>query len=255
MAKKSENIQLPLYQQLVSDIEGQINSGVLKPGQRIPSEYELCEMYDVSRTTVRQALNELAMRGKVIRVKGRGTFIPKFIARKPFDGLTGFSREIKYLLNKEIENKVLKKEVILPSEEISQYMGLRPGEAVVELQRARYIKGIGVVGVDTRYLPFSRFEGLLEEDLENQSLYEILTNKYNTNPSRSYTEIRGASCPKDLADVLEIKPGIPVSYFKDVTFDQNEVPFEFGENYYRIDRYVYRVEIYQNNHPVKKPNG
>lgn len=188
-----KNTQLPLYLQLVSRIEEQINSGDLKPGQRIPSENEFCEMYDISRTTVRQALHDLATRGKVIRVKGRGSFIPKFVARKPHDGLTGFSKEVNYIYNKRTYSKVLCQEIIPPDEKISQMLGLKNDEAVIKLQRARYITDIGIAGVDTRFLPLVRFKNLIQEDLEKNSLYEILINKFNTIPSRAYSEVSGGA--------------------------------------------------------------
>lgn len=248
-----ENTQLPLYLQLVKRIEEQINSGDLMPGQRIASENEFCEMYGISRTTVRQALHDLATRGKVIRVKGKGSFIPKYVARKPFDGLTGFSKEVNYIYNKRSYSKVLCQEIILPDEKTSQLLGLKNDEAVIKLQRARYITDIGVVGVDTRFLPLVRFTNLMQEDLEKNSLYEILMTKFNTIPSRAYSEVSGGACPHEYAELLELQPGDPVSVFRDVLFDQNEIPFDYGENIYRIDRYVYRIEIFDNRHPGVNP--
>jgi DNA-binding GntR family transcriptional regulator len=248
-----ENPQLPLYLQLVNRIEEQINSGELKPGQRIPSENEFCEMFNISRTTVRQALHDLATRGKVIRVKGRGSFIPKYVARKPFDGLTGFSKEVNYIYNKRSYSKVLRKEIVIPDEKISQSLGIKNDEAVIKLQRARYISDIGIAGVDTRFLPLSRFKNLIQEDLEKNSLYDILISKYQTIPSRAYSEVSGGACPHEFAVILELQAGDPVSVFRDVIFDQNEIPFDYGENVYRIDRYTYRIEIFDNRHPEINP--
>jgi len=247
------NTQLPLYLQLVNSIEAQINSGDLKPGQRIPSENDFCEMYGISRITVRQAMHDLATRGKVIRVKGRGSFIPKYVARKPFDGLTGFSKEVKYIYNKISYSKVLCMEVIKPEEKTSQTLGLKNDEAVIKLQRARYITDIGIAGVDTRFLPLARFKNLMQEDLEKSSLYEILMNKFNTIPSRAYSEVCGGACPEEMAEILELQPGFPVTIFQDVLFDQNEIPFDYGENIYRIDRYTYRIEILDNRHARVNP--
>ena len=241
------NIQLPLYQQLVAMIEKQIDNGDLKPGQKIPSENELCDMYNISRITVRQALSDLSTRGKVIRVKGRGTFIPKFSARKPFDGLSGFTNEIKYTQQTQVTSKVLSFEATLPTAETAQMLGLTEDQAVIRLERARYLENTGISGVDLRFLPFNRFHELLEEDLENNSLYNILRSKYNTYPSRAIHEVSGMACPAEYADILEIRTGEPISHFKDVVYDQNNIPFEFGENFYRIDRYSYRIEIYKTN--------
>lgn len=54
-------------------------------------------------------------------------------------------------------------------------------------------------------------------------------------------------------ELLELNPGDPVSFFRDVLFDQNEIPFDFGEIIYRIDRYTYRIEIFDNRHPGVNP--
>lgn len=244
--------QLPLYRQLVTLIENQINTGDLKPGQRIPSENELCDLYLVSRTTVRQALNELSMRGKIIRVKGRGTFIPNFSASKPYDGLFGFTGEMKYIKQVRILNKIISFEVVLPDSETSQMLGLKVDEAVIKLERARFIENEGVAGVDLRFLPFNRFSSILDEDLENNSLYNILRSKHNTFPSRAIHEVCGMGCPAKYADILELKVGKPVTHYKDVVFDQNNIPFDFGENFYRSDRYQYRIEISRNNQTKPK---
>ncbi|HUV15819.1 MAG TPA: GntR family transcriptional regulator [Pelolinea sp.] len=237
---------VPLYHQLVTLLEDQINTGDLQPGQRIPSENELCDIYKISRTTVRQALNDLSMRGKLVRVKGKGTFVAKFLARKPYNGLSGLTRELKYL-NQKVINKLIKLEVIISPEETAQKLRIHENDAVVLVERARYIENEGIVGVDIRYLPFSRFNGLLEEDLENHSLYELLMTKYDTFPTRAIHQVCGLGCPDSLTKILELSIGDPVTHFKDVVFDQNNVPFEFGENYYRIDRYKYQIEIYTNN--------
>ena len=245
--RSNANMQFPLYQQLVAMIEKQIDKGELKPGLKIPSENELCEMYNISRITVRQALSDLALRGKVIRVKGKGTFIPKFSARKPFDGLSGFSNEIKYTHQTQVTSKIISFEATMPTPETAQMLGLSEGKAVIRLERARYLENIGISGVDLRFLPFNRFHGLLEEDLENNSLYNILRSKYNTFPSRAIHEVSGMACPACYADILELTAGEPISHFKDVVYDQNNIPFEFGENFYRIDRYNYRIEISKTN--------
>lgn len=239
--------QIPLYAQLVAAIEEQINSGEIKPGQMIPSENKLCALYNVSRTTVRQALNDLAVRGKVVRVKGRGTFIPRFSARKPYDGLAGITSEIKYLKQTRVLSKVLSQETILSSTETAQSLGLKQEDAVIKLERLRFFENEGVAGVDLRFLPFSRFSGLLDENLEDNSLYNLLISKYQTIPSRSIQQICGMGCPEKYADLIGLKPGDPITHFKDIVYDQNDVPFEFGENFYRIDRYQYRIELFKNN--------
>jgi len=70
-----EESGIPLYQQLKNILKGQILSGVLKPGDRIPPETELCAKYGVSRITVRQAIHSLVEEGFLYRKQGKGTFV------------------------------------------------------------------------------------------------------------------------------------------------------------------------------------
>ena len=75
MNKLSMDSDIPLYSQLVSIIKRNISAGTLDPGALLPSEAELCRTFDVSRSTVRQAIGELESEGLVVRKQGRGTFV------------------------------------------------------------------------------------------------------------------------------------------------------------------------------------
>ena len=81
---------IPYYIQLIEMLKEKINQDELKPGDQIPSEPELCEMYGISRTVVRQALKEMEYEGLIYRRKGKGTFVaePK-ISESLVQKLTG----------------------------------------------------------------------------------------------------------------------------------------------------------------------
>ncbi len=233
---------IPLYHQLKTILEGQINSEKLKPGDKIPSEKELCDRYNISRTTVRQALNELVNVGKLIRVQGRGTFVSRSIIKKPYYRLAGFTGEMKHLGHK-VHSKVLKQEMTVPPEDITQKLQLRKNEPAVLIKRLRFADDNGVQGLDISYLPFKRFEGLLHEDLENNSLYELLIMKYETIPTRGIQQVKAIRCPLEYNQLLNLEVGEPVIYFREVIFDQKNIPVEHAENVYRGDRYTFYVEV------------
>jgi GntR family transcriptional regulator len=85
---------LPLHQQLKATIEEHILSGEWLPGTQVPSERELCEQYDISRITVRQALTALVMEGRLIRAQGRGTFVGSPRIEQQLTQLTGFTQDM-----------------------------------------------------------------------------------------------------------------------------------------------------------------
>lgn len=237
---------IPLYHQLKTILEEQINSDKLKPGDKIPSEKDLCECYNISRTTVRQALNELVSIGKLIRVQGRGTFVSKSLIKKPYYRLAGFTSEMKNV-GRKVHSQILKLDAVIPPEDISQKLRLRTNEPAVLVKRLRFADDNGVQGIDISYLPFKRFEGLLKEDLKNNSLYEILITKYDTIPTRGIQQVKAVRCPSEYHQLLKLKPGEPVIYFREVVHDQKNLPFEHAENIYRGDRYTFNVEIYKRN--------
>ena len=73
--KLRDNSLTPLYRQVLEDIKGSISSGQYAPGNRIPSEAELSELYDVSRVTVRRAIEELVSEGYLTKRQGKGTYV------------------------------------------------------------------------------------------------------------------------------------------------------------------------------------
>src|SRR4030042_6647324 len=94
MALLDSNNPIPLYYQLKLRIESQINSGAWKPGDRVPSESVLEEQFQVSRTTVRQALSELVNQGLLTRIQGKGTFVAQPRIHQRLSLLTGFTQDM-----------------------------------------------------------------------------------------------------------------------------------------------------------------
>jgi len=242
-AMLDNNSPIPLYYQLKSYIEDQINSGEWQPGKQIPSESELSELFKISRTTVRQAIGELVTQGKLVRTQGRGTFVTQFMfIDKPVFRLTGFSQEM-HERGLKPSSTVLQLEAIPAPPHIIRRLLLKENEPAILLKRLRKANN-EVMAIDICYLPHNRFIGLLDEDLEHSSLYEILPNKYKTIPTRSTRSLEAIACQQAEADLLNIRAGSPVLLMINTNYDQNERPFEYTESYYRGDRYVFNIEIF-----------
>lgn len=232
---------IPLYFQLKSIIENQIISGELKPGERIPSENTLCEQYQISRTTARQAITELVNSGKVVRAQGRGSYVAEYPNNKLLYRLTGFSADMKkqgFLPS----STMLEFKVMLPTPDIARMLRINPSDAIIYINRLRLIDG-HPMGVEYTHMPFNRFPGLMDEDLEKNSLYETLINKFNTVPSRITINLEAVVNDQKLCNLLRIKKEIPLLRITDITFDQNERLIEYSTSIYRGDRYSFQVEI------------
>jgi len=232
---------LPLYYQLKMILEEKILAGVYQPGDRIPSEAHLCKKYSISRTTVRQALKELVNEGKIVRTQGRGSFVPcSFNKRSPYR-LSGFSAEMKNQGFK-VQSQILDKQVFIPGPDIQHLLRLENGEAIIFLKRLRVFQNRHI-GIESTYLPFERFFPLMEEDLENKSLYQIFVDRFETVPTRVELSLSAVESTSLNMPGFKVDSGISLIHFNSITFDQNNFVFEHTLSYYRGDFYQFHVEI------------
>ena len=243
MIMLDEHSPVPLYYQLKSILEQQIDSGYFQPGEKIPSENELCKQYKISRTTVRRAIYELVNISKLIRTQGCGTFTADLRVSEPYYKLSGFSQDMKSQ-GLFPHSKILQLSPMLPPSNVAEGLQLKENEAVIFIKRLRYADN-KLMGLDHCYLPLKRFGNLLNEDLANNSLYETLIEKFDTIPTRSISDIKALKCPREIADLLQITPADPILYLSEIVYDQNNIIFEYGDQYNRGDRYSYHIEIHK----------
>jgi GntR family transcriptional regulator len=234
------NSPIPLYHQLKAYIRNQIALGAWKRGDRIPSESEIGAQFNISRTTVRQAIGELENDGLLARKHGVGTFVARPHIEKRVTKLSGFTQDMQ-ARNLEPSSSELQKQVVPAPAEVAKGLGLPENEPVVFIKRLRLADG-EPMGIDAVYFPYQKYAGLLSENLTTNSLYELLAEKYNTHPTRSELQLRAVACSAEDARHLSIARGSPVLQFIRTTFDQNHDPFEQVLSILRGDRYVFFLE-------------
>ncbi len=172
MAKRAES----LYMQLADTLLMQIKDGVYADGRLLPSERELCETYSVSRTTVRQALHELTLKGYTKCIQGKGTVLVDGQLRQELNSIYSFDEDMRKL-GKRPDTKILDFVQIVASGKIANTLGLTDHESVYRIMRLRLANEEPML-LETNYLPCSRFPGLTPEMLENQSMYKVLLSQY-----------------------------------------------------------------------------
>lgn len=230
-----------MYYQLKMILEEKISAGLYQPGDRIPSEADLCEKYTISRTTVRQALKELVNEGKLVRTQGRGSFVPRsWNNRSPYR-LSGFSAEMRNQ-GIEIRTRILDKMVFIPDSGIKNLLKLEDDEAVIFIKRLRLDQSRHI-GIENTYLPFERFFPLIGEDLENKSLYQVFMDRFETIPTR--VELTLAAVNRSSLEIqgFEVEEHVSLIHFNSITFDQNNQAFEHTVSYFRGDSFQFFVEI------------
>lgn len=223
-----------LYYQLAEAIRNQIETGQLRPGDQLPSEDELCRLFQVSRTTVRAALNMLTFEGLIHREQGRGTYVaePKFEQAPP--RLLSFSEEMRERGLKP-GSRVLAVEKIPATEQIAEKLNIKCGDFVIAIKRLRLANN-EPMGLQTAYIPFALCPNLINEDL-SQSLYSLLIEKYRISLYAAKDTYYATILNTEEANLLKVPPGSPAFVVERVTMTVERKPVEYVRSLMRGDRY------------------
>lgn len=236
------NSKIPYYLQLIDVIKEKISQAEWNPGDQLPSEPNLCEMYSVSRTVVRQALREIELEGLIIRRKGKGTFVaePK-INESLVQKLTGFYQDMVDRGHTPITH-VQKNEVEPASPKVARYLNIEPGTQVFNIERLRFIDDEPIVLVTT-YLPYELCSELANYDLSDQSLYAVLEKEFGLELSHGRRTIEAVAANEQEASLLQVDECDPLILLNSVTYLKDGTPIEYYHAVHRGDRSRFEVEL------------
>ena len=175
MARNSEH----LYLKLSDTLAEQIMDGTLPEGMLLPSERELCQIHGISRTTVRQALQDLSQKGYSRAIHGKGTVVVRPQIRQELRSIYSFDEDMRRL-GKNPKTQIMDFVEIVPTGTVAAMMQLPIGESVYRIMRLRLADNEPML-LETNYLPCNRFPEFTRQMLENQSLYRVLTSRYSLN--------------------------------------------------------------------------
>lgn len=234
---------VPKYYQLFTILRNIIEDGEIQPLQPIPSERELEEKYNVSRTTIRQAISLLTNQGFVFREHGRGTFVAPPKLQNSLHELTSFTQDMQ-ARGLVPGQKVLELSYIEPSQKVRNQLELGPEvNRVLFLKRLRFADD-QPIGIHSGYLPLDTSQPITIEEINRSgSLYSLLQNKFNLIPSKAYETIEATIADPEEAQLLEVKEGSPLLLFERTVWSQTRQAMEFVRVVYRADRYQYFVHL------------
>lgn len=242
---------IPYYVQLKNALRKRIETGELSPGDRLPSEPELCQLYGVSRSVARQALKELAHEGLAIRKQGKGTFV----APPKIGGgwkLTGFHQPM--LEEGHIpKTEVLKHVLSNADSDVAARLALEPGTPVVEITRLRFIANEEDEPnhLSTTFLPYELVPEVLDIDLSNQSLYGFLEKECGLVIAYGHRKIEAVTADEHLASLLGIERGAPLLKLESVSYLSDGKPIEYYYSFYRGDRVCFEVDFVRTHGQLK----
>jgi GntR family transcriptional regulator len=233
------NSYVPYYRQIQDQVEAMIKSGRLRPGQTICSEGTCATQLGISKMTVRQAFQALRAEGLLIIEKGKRPIVSTGRIQKDFHRLRGFSEEMSRRGLKP-SSKLLQIEKVPPDAATANLLHLMHQEDVYRIRRLRFANK-DVVGLETALLPARLCPDLEKQDLETQSLYALMTTKYNVGVEWSEEELEAVPAQKDEAKLLQVAVGFPLFSMRRIAFGKDDAPVEFTHSLFRSDRYSAKV--------------
>lgn len=238
----ADNKSLRLYERIQENLIELIDNNILQAGDPLPSERQLSQYYDVNRMTVRQAIDGLVQKGLIQRRHGAGTYVSE---QKPLQAftptVTGFSQRIREA-GLTPSSRLLQRSVIVPEPVIAHRLGLQPEHQVMLIKRLRLVDNEPLM-VETSYLSYDLFPRLLTEDLESQSLYQVLERLYDVRIRETEHTLEPTLTTPYEALHLNVQPQQPAMLVRVLAYSENHQPIEFSKSLVRGDRcrYFFRV--------------
>ncbi|MEO5606340.1 MAG: GntR family transcriptional regulator [Polaromonas sp.] len=235
----------PLYQQIKVLILKSLQTGEWRPGEPIPSEMDLAARFRVSQGTVRKAIDELAAENLVIRRQGKGTFVAthaehqvqyRFLRLMPDSG--DLSRE------GPAERQIVDCKRVRASADLARPLGLRTGEAVLQLRRVLAFQSVPTI-VEDVWLPGEPFKGMTAERLAAYSgpMYALFETEFGVRMVRAEEKIRAVAADAEAASLLQVPIGEPLLSVERIAYTYNDVPMELRRGLYRTDTHHYKNSL------------
>ena len=232
----------PLYQQIKGLITSALETGEWKPGELIPSEFELAARFRVSQGTVRKAIDEMAAENLLVRRQGRGTFVAthiegrtqfRFLRLTPVDGPPRYPG-----------SRILECRRARAPAETARLLDLKAGESTVLIRRLLSDDGVPFV-LDEIWLPGTLFKGLTAARLTESRvpLYSLFESEFGTKMIRADEKLRAVAADAATAEVLKVARGTPLLAVDRVTYTYGDRPAEVRRGLYSTRDHFYKNEL------------
>lgn len=223
---------MALYRAIREDIVEDILTGVYEPGEMIAGQEVYAKKFNVSRATVRKAIDELVEKKVLFTVKGKGTFVSEKSTPKARNG-----RKLSFSASERVKSQTLTSKIIalnecIASRRVAKQLRIEQEEAVVCLKRVRMVNGIAE-NYQISYLNKELIKAIdfSKEDLSASFLFKLLKEKAGLVPEYSDEEVRAVICPKDIALELGLEEGDPVLFIRRTTYSKQGMVMEYCEDY------------------------
>lgn len=233
---------VPLYRQLAQIIARRIQDGFFLEGGRIPSETELMRQFDVSRVTVRLALDDLLKRNVIVRKQGMGTFVKKTVMTQEVDDLFAFYPA---LLSKGLipKTRVRDYEVVSPDREIREKLDLPPAAKILRFTR-QYLVGPSLVVIIQMHIPQDLAKSWTKGEASAQNSFRLLEEKAGVQILSSSITIRSSPASGRIGGWLRVPKGSPVLELRRLSFSSGRRPVEYAVLFFPGEAYELTTAIF-----------
>lgn len=232
---------LPIYLQIKEMLLHRMESGQLRPGDRLPSEREISETYGISRMTVRQAVLDLVQEGYLERHQGKGTFVCLPKLSQSLTTLTGYTED---MLRRGLKPsaRILQKTSQLVPPHVAKGLGLELQETVFVLRRLRLADDLPMA-IETSYLSSRVLPTFVFPDQNDFSLYRYLQSHFGIHLAKAVQTVQATLAGVQDGNLLGVSPGAPLLATERITYLANGDALEHAVSVYRADRYKFYTEL------------
>ncbi|HEY3938224.1 MAG TPA: GntR family transcriptional regulator [Bryobacteraceae bacterium] len=241
MSSVNSSSATPLYAQVEAVLTANFADGTLPPGSQLPTEDGLIERFEVSRTTIRKAIQNLAARGLVEIQRGRGTFVTQPKITQELTELSGFVEDMQ-AQGRHPTARVIDKQVVAASEIVARQLALTVGTRVMRIRRVRLADGVAV-SFDETYLPLEIGKKIITNDLRAEPIFSLLEQKYKIPLIEAEYRLEAIAAEPAVSEALGIESGSAIFMIERTSYRAGNQPIDYERLHYRGDliRFVTRV--------------
>lgn len=230
-----------LYSRVETILADEIADGTLKVGDQLPTEDSLLVRFEVSRITVRRAIQNLVRRGLVEIRRGKGTFVATPKITQELTELSGFVEDMRAVGRKPTA-RVIGKEIVVADTTVAGQLALTKGQRVVRIHRVRLADGVPI-SFDETYLPLEIGKKIITNNLKVEPIFTLLERKYDIPLIEAEYKLEAVAAEAEVATALRVKQGSPIFRIERTSYSTGNLPVDYERLYYRGDlvRFVTRL--------------
>lgn len=240
MFKIDKKSEIPLYQQLAHSIKKAVDEQKLKENDKIPAENEFCKIYDLSRTTVRQALDILEKDGYIYKLRGKGSYVS---TPKIYQNRSSFSKFYDDMrsLGKIPVSKIISLKIKVADAYVREKMQLEENEMLCQIKWIRYGNNEPLI-YETINLNYKLVDGIEMKELTDKKLYDILSEEYGIKMTHGKELFYPCKLDINEAKNLGLKENDLGMKVERVVFQGKDV-VEYTTSTVRGDRFIYTTNF------------